>query len=83
MTLVAELVDPEGVIESEVAAGATRDDVAMTYALAMAGDPDSVDWPRVNRAIMDGWSRAGLVYVKTKAHKILQAKREEAIANGR
>lgn len=46
----------------------TRDDVALTYAFALVHQ-EGVDFPRVNRAILERWSMAALHYVKGKAWK--------------
>lgn len=67
-----ELADPEGTLLREIAdPQLTRDDVAMSYAMAMRGT-EQVDWPKVNRAILERWSMAGLKYVKTEAWKLVQ-----------
>lgn len=57
-TLLAEIAMPE----------ATRDSVGVTYELALASS-EATDWPTVNRAIMERWSRSGLEYVKRVAWK--------------
>lgn len=66
------LMDCAQVIEDEIAAGETQIEIAKTYALAMfsasRGGWDA-DWPRVNRAILNRWSMAGLERVKKLAHK--------------
>lgn len=52
----------------------TRDDVALTYALAIrtdAANVEKVDWGAVNRAIVERWSAAGLEYIKRRAAQIL------------
>jgi hypothetical protein len=64
------LVDPQRQLLDEIANPARkRRDVAATYALAM-NDMEDVDWPLVNRAIMERWSLAGLRYVKATAWKL-------------
>lgn len=49
-----------------------RDDIALDYALCL-NDPE-VDWRRVNEAILDRWSMAGLRYIKARAWKIVGAR---------
>lgn len=67
-----ELADPEGTLLREIAdSHLTRDDVALTYAMAMRGG-EEVDWSKVNHAILDRWSMAALRYVKTEAWKLVQ-----------
>jgi hypothetical protein len=66
------MMDCARVIEDEIAAGATQTLIAKTYALAMfsaAHHAWEADWPRVNRAIINRWSMAGLERVKKLAHK--------------
>jgi hypothetical protein len=45
----------------------TRDDVAVTYAYALRGDHEQVDWAKVNVAIMERWSLNALRYIKREA----------------
>lgn len=69
------LADCAHVIDDEIAAGIKQSDIALTYALAMRSAAAGVweaDWPRVNRAIINRWSRAGLERVKRLAHQYLQ-----------
>ncbi len=45
-----------------------RLDIAKTYALAMkSSECSSVDWAKVNAAIIERWSLSGLVYIKNQA----------------
>lgn len=60
-----EIMNPEFVIENEIANGANQKEVAKTYALALR-KMDSVDWKRINQAIMDRWPK-GLERVKNLA----------------
>jgi hypothetical protein len=61
------MIDPQGQILREIAdKRMTRDDVALTYAFALR-QQDEVDFPTVNRAIMDRWSLSALKYIKTAA----------------
>ena len=72
-----EIVCPESVVESEIAAGLTQLDVAMTYALAMRkSDPGEVDWGRMNKAVRKKWGRTGLAQVKRWAHDYYSGRRE-------
>lgn len=52
-----------------------RNDVALTYAFGLRGSED-VDWKRVNAAILERWSMAGLVYIKERAWKLYEGKIE-------
>ena len=57
-TLLSEIAEPT----------AKRADVAKTYALALrSSERDSVDWAKVNAAIMARWSRSALEWIKEKA----------------
>jgi len=44
----------------------TRDDVAVGYADAI-GVMGFVNWPEIDQAIMERWSRSGLEYIKRAA----------------
>lgn len=61
------MVDVEGQLFYEIAdKRITRDDVALTYAFGIRqGDP--IDWPKVNKAIIERWSMSALKYIKTEA----------------
>ena len=65
--LLAEIADP----------GFDRDSVAQTYAFAMLSS-EPTDWGAVNWAILARWSINALNYIKTRAHKLVEAKRREA-----
>jgi hypothetical protein len=45
----------------------TRDDMAIAYGRSLS-DPN-VDWPAVNRAIVQRWSLSALKYIKREAWK--------------
>lgn len=82
---VAVLIDAQNYLLNELGVpGVTRDDVAMTYALAIRSEQhgEVMDWGVVNRAIMARWSRAGLDYIKKAALKRLGERFEEASAAG-
>ena len=69
-TIRIELADPEVQLMEEIANPAMkRRDVALTYGLALRGDHSRVDWPEVNRAIVDRWSIAALKWIKDFAWK--------------
>jgi len=62
-----ELADCTRVLLDEIAhKGATRKDIAKTYALALRSS-EPTDWERVNRAIIERWSLSALGWIKTKA----------------
>lgn len=48
-------------------------DVALTYAMAMRSS-ESTDWTKVNEAIIERWSQAGLQRIKTMAWKRIESK---------
>jgi hypothetical protein len=50
----------------EIANGAKRKSVAMTYALALRSR-EQTDWARVNQAIVDRWSLSALEWIKQQA----------------
>jgi hypothetical protein len=63
-----ELCCCEQVILGEIASRAMkRRDIAQTYALAMRSR-EQVDWAKVNGAIIERWSMAGLQWIKEQAH---------------
>lgn len=63
-----EIMCPESVIENEIEQGLTQKQIAQTYALALL-KPDcdkTVDWKRINAAIVKRWPK-GLERVKKLA----------------
>jgi hypothetical protein len=56
----------EMVIENEIAQGCKQKEIAKTYALALRSNWPT-DWARVNKAIIDRWSVAGLARIKKLA----------------
>ncbi len=69
------LCDPERVLLEEIAdKRMKREDVALTYALAIASG-ETIDWPKVNRAIMDRWSASAMRWIKEFAWKQIRASR--------
>lgn len=64
-----QLIDCERHLLDEIAdKRMTRHDVALTYAMAIVSD-ETIDYAKVNRAIIDRWSVSGLGYIKNKARK--------------
>lgn len=48
-----------------------RDDIALTYCLALrSSESNKIDWAKVNTAIMNRWSKSGLIYIKERAWKL-------------
>jgi hypothetical protein len=73
------LMDCASVIEQEISAGMHQKDIASTYAMAIRSAEAGAwqaDWHRVNHAIIDRWSMAGLERVKNMAFKILKTSQE-------
>lgn len=69
-----ELADPQGQLLEEIGNPAMkRDDVALTYALALKS-ADRVDWAVVNDRIIGRWSISALRYIKDRAWKLAEAK---------
>ena len=64
------MVSPEQTLEDEIAAKCNQACAAATYAWAMrnARSGESVDWRRINTAIMARWPK-GLARVKEAAHR--------------
>ena len=63
-----KLADPQGHLLREIADPAMkRRDIAMSYRMAATWQPDEVDWPAVNTAIISRWSPAGLDWIKKEA----------------
>ncbi len=62
------LAVPEQTILGEIAdRRMNQKDVAKTYALILRDSPNSVDWAKINEAIMNRWSFAGLERIKRMA----------------
>lgn len=60
-----QLADCERTLIDEIASGAPQRSVAMTYALALrSSERPSINWKRVNQAIITRWSRSGLARIK-------------------
>jgi len=52
---------------------ATRDDIALSYAFCL-NSSENPSFAKINRAIIDRWSRAALRYIKRKAWKLVEEK---------
>ena len=66
MTSRIELTNPTKVLLEEIAGKEfTRNSISATYSLALRSS--GVDWPTVNKAIIERWSFAGLEYIKKRA----------------
>jgi hypothetical protein len=69
------MVDVERTILEEIAdRRLTRDDVAATYAFGLRDEMTTVDWQKVNHAILDRWSLNALTYIKKRAWGLLEGK---------
>ena len=77
-----EMVCCEDTLLNELAGGraVTRRMVALTYAFAAcSSERNTIDWSRVNKAIIDRWSPHALEWIKREAWKLIDAKREKSI----
>ena len=61
---------------------ATRDDVAVIYALAEQAS-EQTDWHMVEMAIVDRWSPHAFTYIKRQAWRRVRARLVEAIEERR
>ena len=48
-----------------------RNTIANTYALAIMSS-EVTDWGKVNKAIIDRWSKSGLEHIKKRAWKLIE-----------
>lgn len=65
-----ELMFCEETILQEIAdKNFTRDSVAITYAFCIDSS-EKVDFGKINRAIVNRWSRSAVEYIKKKAWKL-------------
>lgn len=62
-----ELAAVEMVIENEIKLGLSQKQIAQSYALGLRSSWPT-DWARVNKAIVERWSVAGLNRIKKMAH---------------
>jgi hypothetical protein len=54
-----------------------RNAIALTYAFGLRNEfsgSEVIDWKRVNAAILERWSMAGLTYIKERAWKLYEGK---------
>ena len=69
-----DLVNGEKMILDEIAMPEMkRKDIASTYGLIIRSG-EKVDWPKINTAIMNRWSKSGLLWIKEAAWKKLEGK---------
>ena len=65
--MIIELMDCTNVLLDEIANKQFKQrDIAMTYALSLQSN-DPTDYKKVNRAIIDRWSKSGLNRIKEMA----------------
>jgi hypothetical protein len=64
-------------LEAVVDENNRRNEIAASYALALA-QADPVEWAVVNRAIMERWSKAGLIYIKERAWKLYEKAKQSS-----
>ena len=71
-----ELMDCERALLAEIEDTRLKQaDVALTYAMALvSSEHNAVNWAKVNQAIMDRWSLAGLKRVKEMAWKRVETR---------
>ncbi len=63
------MTDCQETILREIATPSLKQlDVAQSYALTMESG-EQVDWAKINKAIMDRWSKSGLIRIKEMAHR--------------
>lgn len=69
MSVTIELACCEMVLMNEISIKAMkRRDIAQTYRLALqSSERDSIDWRKVNEAIIARWSVSGLNWIKEQA----------------
>ena len=65
-----EMVNCEWTILNEIEQGCAQKSVAMTYGFGLLSSEElTMDWRKINRAIIDRWSLSGLDRVKKMAWK--------------
>lgn len=73
--------EPLDTFVKEIGVCRTRNDAAAIYAKALrlwAGSYYVGAWEGLNKAILDRWSRSGLIFIKEKAWKLAAAPPERA-----
>jgi hypothetical protein len=69
-----EMIGVEAALLAEIAdTRVKRNGVVLTYAFGIRGS-EEIDWPKVNAAIIERWSMAGLTYIKQRAWKLVDGK---------
>ena len=67
-----ELMDCEKCILEEIDnEECKRNDIAVTYAFCISSS-ENPNFGKINRAIVQRWSRSGLDYIKRKAWKLIE-----------
>ena len=75
-----EMVCCEDTLLDELAGSCTRRMIALTYAFALSSsERDTIDWRRVNRAIIIRWSPNALEWIKREAWKLVEEKRARKV----
>lgn len=75
--LQVRLADPQAQLITEIADPATTiKSLTLTYAFALL-DQDAVEWPVVNRAIIERWSASALDRVKKNAWRMVRDRQRE------
>lgn len=76
------MVDVEATLEREINDGRKQADIVTTYAWAILNEErgETVDWRRMNDAIVKRWSMSGLNRIKTLAWKKVEQWKEASNA---
>lgn len=56
----------------EIDAGADKDSIAISYAMAISMNVSQEDVSRLNAHIMDHWDKKTLIYIKEKAWRMYE-----------
>lgn len=68
-----EMIGAEQEIMREIAdPKMKREDIALTYAFLIR-QSEHPDWSKINRAILERWSMAGLKWIKERAWKLVKS----------
>lgn len=78
--LRCELWNCEATLLQEIACkDFTRESVALTYALTLcSSERPTINWGKVNEAIVARWSFSALEWIKKRAWKLIEEKRKAA-----
>lgn len=72
--VTVEMVDVQNTLLREIATQElSRNSIALTYAFGLRSR-ENIDWAKVNAAIVERWSKAGLKYIKERAWKLHEGK---------